>query len=371
MIWDVNIPFDALPTLPPNFELETRKVLKATIEARAALAHLDAAAQNLSNPAVIINAIPMLEAQASSAIENIVTTTDELFAADAIGKAIGDSGSPAVRETLRYRSALRAGFDHVTQRPLAAGAALEICSVIRGHRVALRSGEVFIGNPVTRQRIYTPPASVDAIENLLDNWSQFANEGNAPGRSEETLDPIVRMAVAHYQFEAIHPFTDGNGRTGRILNVLMLCEAGLLKQPFLYLSGEIIATKDEYYERLLAVTSKGDWEGWLLYLIEQVRRSGVRTLGLVQSLSNLDLEITEIIREVTGTANADLAAVLMEQPYARVRNVTERCGVSRPTASRWMKGLVAANVLVEHRVGRELLYVNTRMLEVLSGVGER
>ncbi len=370
MVWDANTPYNGLPKLPPIADLETRGVLKATIEARASIARLDSAAQNLTNPGIVINAIPMLEAQASSAIENIVTTTDELFAADAMG-AIGEgANNAAVRETLRYRSALAAGFEHALSRPLSAATALEVCSQIRGHSVSVRTNEVYIGKPATKERIYTPPASKDVIGGLLDNWAWFVNQGNDPSLEELPLDPIIRMAVAHYQFEAIHPFSDGNGRTGRILNVLMLCEAGLLKLPLLYLSGEIIGTKDEYYRRLLAVTSDGDWEGWILYMIEQVRRSGERTLELVNALSELDSELVEVTRTVTGTANSDLVAVLMEQPYARIRNVTELCNVSRPTATRWLKGLVAVGVLTEHKFGRELFYINNRMLDVLSGVSK-
>ncbi|MFD2841277.1 Fic family protein [Populibacterium corticicola] len=368
MSWSPEHPFNALPPLPPRGDVETRAVLKSTIEARAALAELNAAARQLANPAVVINAIPLLEAQASSQIENIVTTTDELFAATATSHALLEEASAAVRETLRYRSALRVGFDSLGSRPISTQTAVGICSQIRGHEVRVRDGEVYIGNPLTRERVYTPPSTPDVIQGLLDNWSLFVNSGARERSDIDDLDPVVRMALAHYQFEAIHPFTDGNGRTGRILNVLMLCDAQLLELPLLYLSREIIATKDEYYQRLLDVTQHGAWEEWLVYFVEQVRRSGERTLSLVQELTRLHEDLTTHTRTVTGTANADLASVLMEQPYARTKNVTDRCGVSRPTATRWMKSLVATGVLDEVKVGREVLYLNTRMLEVLSGI---
>ncbi len=356
MQWTPGTPFENLPLLPPGVDLETRDVLVATIAARVALAKLDEAAARLVNPTVVINAIPLLEAQASSAIENIVTTTDELFAADATAA----SASPAARETLRYRSALRHGFEEIQTRPLTTRTASRVCSLILGHDTLPRTGEVYIGNPVTRERIYTPPAAPRQLEALMDNWAAFVNDRG-------TLDPLIAMAVAHYQFEAIHPFTDGNGRTGRILNILLLCDTGILRLPLLYLSREIIASKDVYYRRLLDVTAHGAWVAWVSYVIEQVRRSAERTLALVSNLTEAETLLTSAVRESTGTANADLVGALMEQPYARLRDVMTRCAVSRPTAAKWLKGMAAAGVLSPLRVGREVLYLNQPMLTVLAG----
>ncbi len=336
-------------------ELETHTVLEATIEARDALARFDARAQALPNPTVLINAIPLLEAQASSEIENIVTTTDELFTA-----AVTDVGAtPAAREALRYRSALQTGFQQVGQRPLTANTAAEICAVIRGHDEGFRRGEVFIGDPATRQQVYTPPSGT-ALSSLLDDWSEFLN---APS----DLDPLVRMAVAHYQFEAIHPFTDGNGRTGRIMNVLMLCDAGLMLLPLLYLSRYIIESKDDYYRLLRLVTSDGAWEPWVRYIVDGVRVTAERTTRVVDNIDKVQERLLDHVRQVVGSANGDLLAVLMEQPYARVRDVIDRCGVSRPTASKWMHGLVDAGVLADLRVGREVLYINRALMDVLRG----
>lgn len=348
-------PYDTLPLLPPGVEVETRRVLKATIEARDALARFDARARALPNPAVLINAIPLLEAQASSEIENIVTTTDELFSA----VATDSTASPAVREALRYRTALRAGFDQVGRRPLSARTAAEVCTVIRGHDEGFRRGEVFIGDPRSRRRVYTPPAGREALELLLDNWSVFLNEPSE-------LDPLVRMAAAHYQFEAIHPFTDGNGRTGRIMNILMLCDAGLLHLPLLYLSRFIIETKDEYYRLLGRVTSDGAWEEWVLYMVEGVRVTSVRTVGLIERIEAVQAYLVEEARKVLGSANHDLIALLMEHPYARSRDVMERCEVSRPTAAKWLRALVAAGALQEMKVGREVLFINVEMMKALS-----
>lgn len=360
MEWSPDWPFDDLPPLPPAQELETRRVLKATIAARDALGRLDSRSRSLPNPAILINSIPLLEAQASNEIENIVTTTDELFEA-----SVFDAGAPpAAREALRYRTALRIGFDQLaTGRPITAGLAARLCSEIRGHDVHFRRSEVYIGDGARNRRVYTPPADPAAIVALLDNWSDFVN-------AQTDLDPIVRMAAAHYQFEAIHPFHDGNGRTGRILNVLMLCDAGLLQLPLLYLSRHIIANKGEYYRLLRAVTAQGSWEEWVLYIVEGVRETAAATIDLVEGIVGVQEQIGETIRPIVRAVNADLVAVLMEQPYCRIRDVVERCDVTRQTAVKWLRELAGADILVEMRVGREALFINTRLMDVLrSPVG--
>lgn len=347
-------PYAALPLLPPRGELETRAVLKATVAARDALGRFDARARALPNPTILINAIPLLEAQASSEIENIVTTTDELFSA----AASDATATPQAKEALRYRSALRAGFDALERRPLTGVSAVEICAVLRGHDEGIRRGPVFIGNPETHSRVYTPPATKADIERLLANWTEFVN-------GDDDLDPLVRMAVAHYQFEAIHPFTDGNGRTGRVLNVLMLCAAGLLHEPLLYLSRHIIATKEEYYRLLREVTAREAWEEWILYMLEGVRATSASAIDLVDRIEAVQATLLDQVRTVIGTANRDLLDVLMEQPYARTRDVVERAGVSRPTASKWLRALVEAGALIEVKAGRELLYINAALMAAL------
>lgn len=358
MSWSANEPYNELPPLPPPAEIETHRVLKATIEARAALAALDQAAQRIPNPAVLINALPLLEAQASSEIENIVTTADDLFrfAQDESG-----ASSPETKETLRYRTALFRGMRSMRERPLTTTTAIEICSTIHSRDMTVRRlPGTFIGNPETHEAIYTPPTGETVILDKMAAWETFIN---SPG----DLDPLVVMALAHYQFEAIHPFADGNGRTGRILNLLLLIDAGLLQQPILYMSRYIIQHKNDYYRLLLEVTEHRSWEGWTLFMLEGLRSTARSTIDKIDAISALQLEMLHQIRTVTtGGANADLHAVLFEQPYCRIANVIERCGVSRPTATGWLNSLVDAGALLDVKVGRERLFINTAFVNLLT-----
>ena len=354
--WNPDAPYNSLSSLPPQVEIETKTILKATVAARAALARLDEAARTLRDPSVLINTIALLEAQASSEIENIVTTTDELFRwAENEAKAT----DPATREALRYRSALRAGFETVIERPLSAAAAAEICSRVRGHDTRYRTGSgTYIGGPHGR-RVYTPPEGREVIVTKLAEWERFLH-------SATDLDPLVVMALTHYQFEAIHPFADGNGRTGRILNVLVLVQAGLLSLPILYLSRYIIRTKQQYYDLLLAVTRDGAWQGWVLYILEGVRQTADFTLAKIDGIRALQAVVhDEMAATLPRGVDADLLAALFEQPYLRIRAVRERCRVSRPTATKWLDALVTAGVLKELHVGRDRLFVNHRLLDVL------
>lgn len=357
MPWSPTVAYDDLPPLPPKADVETKPILKAAIEARAALAALDQAAQRIPNPTVLLNSLPLLEAQASSEIENIVTTADDLFA---FAQHEAGAKSLATRETLRYRAALFAGIDLTRTRPLSMKTAVEVCSIIQGREVDVRFAPgTFIGNAVTKEAVYTPPNGKPVLMKMLSDWAGFVN-------SDDELDPLIRMALAHYQFEAIHPFSDGNGRTGRIMNVLMLLEAGVLTHPILYLSRYFIAHRQDYYRLLLEVTSAGAWEDWILFVLEGVRRTAGSTIAKIDGISDLQAEVMAAIRTATRAgANADLLAVLFEQPYSRIANVVERCHVSRPTATSWLNALVAAGVLDDVRVGRERLFINTAFFALL------
>jgi Fic family protein len=355
--WDPKKPHNDLPSLPPQGEVETVGVLKLAIEARAALAALNQATLSMTNPAVLINAIPLLEAQASSEVENIVTTTDELF----MHAQDESSANPATREALRYRTALFEGFESVANRGIVTtNTAREVCSIIKMHTMDLRrSNGTFIGNPDTQVAVYTPPEGYGVIDAKLGDWELFVN-------SSAGYDPLVRMAIAHYQFEAIHPFEDGNGRTGRVLNVLMLVAAGLLSQPVLYLSRYIIGNKNDYYKRLLAVTAEGAWTDWIEYMLEAVRQTSLSTLSKIDAIRTLQGTMKlEMSQAISGGGHVGLLDVLFEQPYCRISNVMEVCGVSRPTATNWLNALKDNGVLVDVKVGRERLFINTRYMRLL------
>ena len=356
MTWRPDRPYSELPDLPPKYEVETRRVLKATVEARATLAALDQAVRRITNPTVLINSIPLLEAQASSEIENIVTTADDLFK---YAQDESAATNPATKETLNYRKALFAGIALIRARPLSANTALEVCSIIEGRQMELRvQPGNYIGNPASGAAIYTPPAVEAIIQDKLANWERFLHE-------TDDIDPLVVMAVAHYQFEAIHPFDDGNGRTGRILNVLWLMSAGLIAEPILYLSRYIIGNKDDYYRLLLEVTRDENWEDWILFMLNGIRTTALSTIAKIDQIGELQNEMLAQIRGVTSAANADLLAVLFEQPYCRISNVVQRCRVSRPTATNWLNSLVQAGALTDIKAGRDRLFINAKFFDLL------
>ncbi|UQE76132.1 Fic family protein [Gordonia sp. PP30] len=357
MAWNPEIPFNDLPSLPPvGLDLEPKRVLKATIEARTALATLAQAGQLLPNPNILIHAVPLLEAQASSEIENIVTTADELFK-----HADSGGGDHATKEALRYRGALFAGVESIRDRPLTAATAARVCSELQGREMTVRTMHgTRIANPATREVIYAPPEGAEIIREKLADWERFVH-------ADDGLDPLVRMALAHFQFEAIHPFHDGNGRTGRVINILMLIEAGLLRDPILYLSRAIIARKNDYYRLLRAVTAEGAWIDWILYMLEVVRESATSTTRKIGSIRSCQEEIAERARGATpGGRDAQFLAVLFEQPYCRISTVADRCDVSRQTASTWLHALVEAGLLSAVKAGREVLFVNDEFMDVLT-----
>lgn len=357
MLWNSEVPFNDLPALPPQgIDLEPKQVLKAVIDARAALAELTQACELLPNSNILIHAIPLLEAQASSEIENIVTTADELFK-----HADSGGGDSATKEALRYRSALFAGVESIKSRPLTSATASLICSVLQGREMNIRAlPGTRIANPVTQRIVYAPPEGTEVIREKLSAWESFVHAKN-------DLDPLVCMAVAHYQFEAIHPFHDGNGRIGRVINILMLMEASLLRDPVLYLSRAIIAKKNDYYRLLNAVTAEGAWIDWILFMLDAVEESARSTIGKIETIRECQDDIAERAREATvGGRDAHFLSVLFEQPYCRIGTVAERCDVSRQTASSWLRALVDAGLLNAFKEGREWIFVNNEFLDALT-----
>lgn len=354
--WDPDRPYNDLPLLPPAANLETIPVLKQCVTARAALAELKQAAELIPNPSMLINTLPVLEAQASSEIENIVTTADELFR-----QLEGGRGDPATKEALRYREALLEGVRTGKSRPLGVGSAESICSRIKGEEMRVRKvpGTALI-NADTREVIYTPPEGETLLRDFLANLEDFLHQDDA-------LDPLVRMAVAHYQFEAIHPFTDGNGRTGRVLNSLFLVERGLLGMPILYLSRYVIDRKSQYYRLLLSVTREGAWEPWLLYMLRAVEETSRWTMAKIAAIRELADDTSRYVRrKLPKIYSRELIEVIFEQPYCRIRNLEEAGIAKRQAASRYLKALVELGVLREEAAGREKLFVHPKLMQLLT-----
>lgn len=355
--FDPNRPFNDLPSLPPQQELETARVLKAVIDARSELAALNTACRLIPNPEIITSTIPLREAQASTEIENIVTTNDELFRAQ---WSVDLEPTPATKEALRYRDALRRGVELAEQRPVSEKVAVEVCSVLQGNQAVVRSTPgTFIGDPVTGKRAYTPPEGQDVIQRHLAAWERYLH-------SDHGLDPLVLMAVAHYQFEAIHPFYDGNGRTGRILNILLLLQENVLSLPVLYLSGTIVDNKEEYYRLLSAVTSRGAWEDWIIFMVNAVAESARSTSLLIDDLRDLQDTTTSRVRAAGVTPAAELTELLFVQPYIRISDVIDAGLAQRQTASLWLSQLVDAGVLDEQRIGRSKVFLNQDALGILT-----
>lgn len=358
MTFDATTPYNALPSLPPNALLESAAVLKACISARAALADLKAIGAVIPNQSILINSIPLLEAQASSEIENIVTTGDRLFQ---FAGTPTDSGiDPATKETLRYRTALANGFASLADRPLSTRTAVEICCTIKGADMDVRrTPGTALANDRTGEVIYTPPQGEPLLRDLLGNWERYIHDHGS-------VDPLVALAIQHYQFEAIHPFTDGNGRTGRVLNLLFLVSHGLLDLPVLYLSRAIIRRKSDYYRLLLDVTAHGKWEPWLLFMIDAVAETATWTSAKIRAIRVLLDETAQTMRaKAPRIYSRELAELIFSQPYCRIGNVVEAGLAKRQTASANLKALVSIGLLEERKAGRERLFVNPSLLHLL------
>ena len=355
--WRADQPYNDLPPLPPAAEVETRPVLKQCIAARAALAELKQAAELIPNQGVLINALPLLEAQASSEIENIVTTTDRLFQS----QSTGEQADPATREALRHSSALLEGYRALKQTPLNTRTAEQVCSRIKGIEMQVRRVPgTALANQASGEVIYTPPVGEDLLRTKLANWERYLHE-------ERDIDPLIRMAVGHYQFEAIHPFTDGNGRTGRILNSLFLIQEDLLTLPILYLSRYLIKNKSEYYRLLLDVTRSQAWEPWIIFLLVGIEDTARWTTTKISAIRNLSaLTITHVRQAAPKIYSRELVDLIFDRPYCRIQNLVERDIAGRQAASRYLKQLVEIGVLEERTVGRDKLFIHPKLMHLLT-----
>ena len=355
-----SLPYNDLPDLPPPGEqLETIAILKRCIEARVAIAELKQAAELIPNSAVLVNALPLLEARASSEIENIVTTTDKLFEYADIAE---DRADAATKEALRYRTALYEGTKMVQRGMLTTDMAIQICSTIKGIELDIRADSgTTLKSRMTGEVIYTPPVGQKLLLEKLDNWTRFMHE-------ETDIDPLVRMAVQHYQFEAIHPFVDGNGRTGRILNILFLVQHGLLDSPILYLSRFIIQNKAAYYRLIKKVTQEQDWGSWIMFVLDGVEETCTWTTDKIKSIRELMEHTAEFVQgRLPKTYTWELVELLFKQPYCRIANLVDAGIAKRQTASVYLKQLCDIGVLREVKSGRETIFVHPKYIELLTG----
>ena len=358
LMWIPDKPYNDLPSLPPATDVETPAILKACITASRHLAALHASADLIPNQHILTNTLPLMEAQASSEIENIVTTADELFRYAAVENT--DSLSPAMKEAFGYRKAMRQGFDLLATRPLCTNTAVDLCRILRHTDAGIRSTPgCCLRNQSTGRVVYTPPEGEPLIREKLANWERFMN-----GRAD--IDPLIRLAVGHYQFEAIHPFSDGNGRTGRILNILFLVQERLLSSPVLYLSRAIIRDKAAYYSRLNAVTANGEWEPFILYMVNAVGDTAAWTHRRITLVRQLLGETAAFMRERLGAAySRELADLLFVWPYCRITNLVDAGIAQRQTATRYLDALAEAGILDTARQGKTKLFVNKRLLALL------
>jgi len=356
-LWNPIKPYQELPDLPPGKDVETKAILKRCINARASLAELKQAADLIPNPAILANTLPLLEAKASSEIENIVTTTDKLF--EHLKSEAG--ADPATKEALRYSWALFHGFQTLNEHPLNTRTAETICSNIKGVDMTVRRiPGTALGNETRGEVVYTPPVGEAVLREKLANWERYIH-------NETEIDPLIRMAVSHYQFEAIHPFTDGNGRTGRIINSLYLIEQELLTRPVLYLSRYILQNRGKYNRLLLGVTRDAAWEPWIVFMLDAVDETARWTSAKIAAIRSL-AETTKafVKRKLPKIYRYELVDTIFELPYCRIVNLADKGIAKRQTASLYLKELVRIGVLVEHPTSKEKLFVHPKLMRLLT-----
>jgi Fic family protein len=358
--FDRRKPYNDLPPLPPLADVETTAVLKKAISAGRALAELKGLGETIPNQALLVTSLVLQEARASSEIENIITTDDALFKAFTASKSQID---PATKEVLRYREALWVGYDALKRRPvLSTNLFVKLVQTIKENRASIRrTPGTTVTNAATGDVIYTPPEGESVIREKLKNLEDFIH-------AEDDIDPLIKLALIHYQFEAIHPFSDGNGRTGRIINILFLVFRDLLDLPVLYLSRFIIDRKADYYSLLRQVTEKEAWEPWVVYMLEAVENTARFTRERIAAIRELMTETTERARkELPGRVySRELIDIIFRQPYTKGQFLVDGGVAQRKTAAEYLKELEKVGILKGLKIGREMLYLNTKLYDLLS-----
>lgn len=367
--FDRTIPYNDLPILPPCKDLENNpKILKKLVIASRALASMDGNINRLPNPLMLINTIALQEAKTSTEIENIFTTEDELYKAISYTQKEGKI-NVATKEVLKYREALWAGYGHLKQNKLIDIDLIknifnQIKETTSGFRppqarVVIKKGQSEFNSG---EVIYTPPRGEGKIKELMDNLISFLNDDkNYPA------DPLLKMCIAHYQFEAIHPFQDGNGRTGRILNLLYLISKDLLSQPTLYMSKYIILNKDDYYFKLGGVTQRHDWEDWIIFMLDAIEKTSILTNSLINEILEQMDSTYEYARKKIKWYNKEVNEAIFSQPYLKPRIIGNILGkTSRTTLTKYVNELIEHKILRPKKDGVEVFYVNDDLLRILE-----
>lgn len=346
--------------LPFNdYDLKTQKILEALNEASRSLAELKGFANSIPNQHILINAITINEAKDSSAIENIVTTHDSIY------KVLTESGykEDAAKEIVDYRSAIWRGYEIIQKKEfISTNVLVELQSMIEPNKTGVRKtpGTKLV-NSKTGETIYTPPQNESEIRDLLKNLEDYINN------NDDVVDPLIKMALIHYQFESIHPFYDGNGRTGRMLNVLYLVLNGLLDSPILYLSNYINKNKDEYYKLFTEFRENDNYEDWIIYILNGIEETSKNTIELIKQIqSEMESYKEEFMTKLPKIYSDELLDSLFYEVYTRINYIEDRCGVTRQTAATYLNSLVEAGLLEYEKVGRESIYKNVRLINLLS-----
>lgn len=354
-------PYQDLPLLPPDTDIESSAVLKMAIKANKALARLTGSAGRLPNESLLISSILLQESKMSSEIENIVTTNDDLYQAISMDAFTGNS---ATKEVLHYNEALWYGTSEIKRKGfLNTNLFIKLCQIIKKSQTGIRKQTgTQIKNATTGNIVYTPPEGEEVIRGLLKNLEDFLND------NDDDIDPLIKMAIAHYQFEAIHPFNDGNGRTGRIINILYLLSQDLLQLPLLYLSSYIIQHKEGYYSGLRAVTEKGAWKEWIIYMLTAVEETALLTQRRIEDIL-LAMEQTgeELKEKLPEIYSKELLELIFSQPYCKRKFLVDAGLVGLKTAGQYLMKLEKAGFLQSMRAGKEKLYINERLYKLLRG----
>ncbi len=352
-------PYNDLPLLPPLAEIETKEVLKKNITASRSLAQLNGAIRNLPNPRLFLDTLHLQEAKASSEIENIITTNDDLYKSIVAEKKYD---KPATKEVVSYKEAIWLAMNTLDRRPfITTNLCIEIVQCIKQNTAGIRTTSGTTLSNVKGEIIYTPPVGEEIIRSKMSNLEKFINE-------DTTYDPLIKMALIHYQFEAIHPFMDGNGRTGRILLLLYLKQEQLLDVPAIFLSEYIIQHKTAYYKTLRNVTEKGDWSGFILFMLDMIEQTAQSGLNRLESIIKLmDSFGSEVKKQIPKAYSKDLIELLFKLPYTKRQYLID-AGLGTPkTVGNYLISLEEKGFLKSIKVGKEKLYLNEELMNILDG----